>query len=321
MLWKRRALLRFGDYMVVNHLIPEFSPLRYKIKFSIFITALAFLILGMANPQIGSKLEEVKRKGVDLIIALDVSNSMMSEDIKPCRLARAKMAISRLIDRLESDRLGIIVFAGKAFTQLPITHDHASAKMFLETISPNSVNVQGTAIGAAIDQSVASFEKTNFKNKAIIIISDGENHEDDPISAAQTAVKNNIVVHAIGMGSPDGAPIPIIKGNQIIGYKKDMDGSTIVSKLDEETLRRIASVGNGTYTRATNIDIGLDKIFDDIKSMEKREYDSKVFSNYESRFQYFIGMSLLLLILELLIFDKKSKWLSKIKLFEINKVK
>jgi len=281
---------------------------------------MALIIIGMVNPQIGSKLEEIKRKGVDLVIALDVSNSMMVEDIKPNRLARAKMAINRLIDRLEGDRLGLIVFAGKAFTQLPITHDHAAAKMFLQSISTNSVDVQGTAIGAAINQSIASFEENNLKNKAIIIISDGENHEDDPVSAAQIAAKNNIVIHTIGMGSPDGAPIPIYNGTKMLGFKKDNEGNTVVSKLDEPSLRRIASIGNGSYTRATNIDIGLDKIFDGIKNMEKKEYDSKVFSNYESRFQYFIGIAILLLIIELFILDKKSKWLNKIKLFEINKI-
>jgi len=320
MAWKRRSLLKFGDFLIVSNLVPNLSGVRNVIKFFLFFTAVAMIIFGMANPQIGSKLEEVKRKGVDLVIALDVSNSMMVQDIKPNRLTRAKMAISRLIDRLEGDRLGIIVFAGKAFTQLPITHDHAAAKMFLESISTNSVNVQGTAIGAAISQSMASFQENNLKNKAIIIISDGENHEDDPISAAEIAVKNNIVIHTIGMGSPEGAPIPVFNGSKIGGYKKDRDGNTVISKLDEQTLRRIASIGNGSYTRATNIDIGLDKIFDGIKGMEKQEYDSKVFSNYESRFQYFIAFAVILLILEFFISDKKSKWLNKIKLFEINKI-
>ena len=318
--WKRRTLLKLGDFLIVNNLIPGFSAIRNLVKFSLFILAVSLIIVGMANPQIGSKLEEIKRKGVDLVIALDVSNSMMVQDLKPNRLTRAKMAISRLIDRLENDRLGIIVFAGKAFTQLPITHDHAAAKMFLQSISTNSVNVQGTAIGAAINQSISSFEEGNIKNKAIIIISDGENHEDDPMNATEIAVKNNIVVHTIGMGSPEGAPIPVFDGTKMLGYKKDRDGNTVISKLDEQMLRRIASVGNGSYTRATSNDVGLDKIFDGIKNMEKKEYDSKVFSNYESRFQYFIALAVLILIIEFFILDKKSKWLNKIKLFEIKKI-
>lgn len=319
MSWKRRTFLKFGDYPVVSRLIPLFSPMRNRLKFYFFLTAIALLIIGIANPQIGSKLEDVKRKGVDLVIAIDVSNSMMAEDLKPNRLIRAKMAISRLIDRLEGDRLGLVVFAGKAFTQLPITHDHAAARMFLETVSTRSVNIQGTAIGAAIMQSLNSFEQTDFKNKAIIIISDGENHEDDPISAAQTAANNNIVIHTIGMGSPEGAPIPVFTGNTVSGYKKDAQGNTVMTKLDEATLRRIASIGNGTYTRATNIDIGLDKIFDEIKKMEQTETESKIFSNYESRFYLFIAAAILFLLLEHLIFEKRSKWLSKIKFFDVKK--
>jgi len=325
MSWKMKKLMSFGDYAIVNQLLPEFSMARNWFKAILFFTALLFIILGIVNPQIGSKLEEVKRKGVDLVIALDVSNSMLAEDIKPNRLARAKMAISRLIERLESDRLGLVVFAGKAFTQLPITHDHAAAQMFLQTISPNSVNVQGTAIGEAIYQSLKSFENneskenTKQKNKAIIIISDGENHEDDPVSAAQMAASNDVFIHTIGMGSPDGAPIPVYSGYKMLGFKKDSEGNTVMSKLDETTLRRIASIGNGTYTRATNIDIGLDKIFDDIKEMEKQEFESKVFSSHESRFQYFIGFAIVLLIIEMAIFNKKSKWFAKFNLFEIKK--
>lgn len=319
MSWKKRKLALFGDMSLVSRLVPEFSPARYWFKAAIFSTALLFLIMGMANPQIGSKLEEVKRKGVDLVIALDVSNSMMAEDIKPNRLARAKMAISRLIDRLESDRLGLVIFAGKAFTQLPITHDHAAAKMFLSSISPYSIDVQGTAIGVALEHAFKCFEENKYRNKAIIVISDGENHEDDPIGAAQMIANNGVFIHTIGIGSPDGAPIPEFSNNRMTGYKKDASGHTVMTKLDEATLRKIASIGNGTYTRATNIDIGLDKIFDDIKEMEKQQYESKVFSSYESRFQYFIGLAILLLILEMIISNKKSKWLNSITLFDIKK--
>jgi len=316
--WKRRVLRSFGEHALVKELIPDLSIARYKFKFFIYLTAIALIIISIANPQLGSKLEEVKRSGVDLVIALDVSNSMLAEDIKPNRLERAKMAINQLIDRLKTDRIGIVVFAGKAFTQLPITHDHTAAKMFLQNINTQTVNIQGTALEDAITQSFSAFDDNPKKNKAIIIISDGENHEDNPFDAAKTASEKNIYIHTIGIGSAEGAPIPIYIGNKKAGFKTDRQGQTVITKIDEITLQKIASIANGTYIRATNAEIGLDKIFDEIKQMEKEEFASEKFSSYESRFQYFLSIALILLILEHFIFDKKSKWLSKIKLFEID---
>ncbi|MDD3876044.1 MAG: VWA domain-containing protein [Bacteroidales bacterium] len=315
--WRNKALRSFGDFFVVNRLIPDASKGRKIFKFLLFLTAMLFLIFAMANLQIGSKLENVKRSGIDIIIALDVSNSMMAEDISPNRLERSKMAISRMIDKLENDRIGIIVFAGKSFTQLPLTHDKAAAKMMLSSISTNSVNTQGTAIGGAIHHAISSFDKNDFKNKSIIIISDGENHEDDPYSAAQVAQTNSILIHTIGIGSPEGVPIPLFRGNQRTGFRTDRDGNTVVTKLDEASLRRIASITGGTYVRATNTDLGLDHIFDEIKKMEKQEYESKVFSSYESRYPYFLSITILCLLLELFIFERKGKWFRDIRLFEV----
>lgn len=313
--WKKKALNRFGDIAIISQLIPDVSKGRLVFKFFLIMLAYSFLIVGISNPQIGSKLEKVERKGIDLMIAIDVSNSMLSQDIKPNRLARAKQAVSKLIDNLKGDRIGIIVFAGKAFMQLPITTDYAAAKLFLSTISTEIVPTQGTAIGDAIQLAVSSFDDNNH-SKAVIIITDGENHEGNAVEEAKAAAELGIKICTIGMGLPDGAPIPVLNkyGNRI-DYKKDKEGKTIITKLDETMLKQIASAGKGVYIRANNTQAGLKKVFNEINEMEKTEFESKMFSDYEDRFQYFIGICLVILILELFIFERKSKWAGKIKLF------
>jgi Ca-activated chloride channel homolog len=314
-IWKKKALRRFGDWDVISHLMPYLSGPKQVLKFVIFMLALGFLIVGLANPQIGSKLEKVQRKGADLVIALDVSNSMLSQDIRPDRLTRSVQGITKLIDRLEGDRIGIVVFAGKAYVQLPITTDYSAAKMFLSTISTQMVPTQGTAIGDAIELSVQSF-KEDDRSKAIIIITDGENHEGDAIESAEIAVEKGIKIFTIGMGSPEGAPIPVVDNyDRQTGYKTDRQGQTVVSRLDEASLQQIASAGNGIYVRASTGQDGLSKILDEINALEKQEIETRMFSEYEGRFQYFLAISLLLLLLEFFIPEKKSKWAGKIKLF------
>jgi len=313
--WKRKALKRFGTMSVINRLIPDFSKERTILKFIFLIIAYVFLIIGLANPQIGSKLVKGERKGIDIMIALDVSNSMLAEDIQPNRLEKAKQAISKLIDKLKNDRIGIIVFAGKAYTQLPITSDYAAAKMFLSTIDPTIVPVQGTSISEAIRLATKSFNDENH-NKAIIIITDGEDHEGQAIEETKQAVDVGISVFTIGMGLPDGSPIPLYNGNKQLGYKKDKNGNTVVTKLNESILQQIASEGNGIYVRANNTSAGLRTIFQKINKIEKKEYENRIFSDFESRFQYFIGITIILLIIELLIVERKSKWSGKIKLFQ-----
>jgi len=313
--WKKRALNKFGESSVINQLLPNVSKSRAVFKFVILMFAFASLMIGLANPQIGSKLEKVQRKGVDLIVALDVSNSMLAEDIKPNRLIRAKQAISKLVDRLQNDRIGIVVFAGTAYTQLPITSDYSAAKMFLSTVNTNVVSTQGTAIGSAIKLAEKSFSKGEKKNKAIIIITDGENHEDDAIEQAKIVADKGIIVHTIGMGLPKGAPIPVYKNQYSKDYKKDNSENTIITRLNETMLQQIAAAGKGTYVRANNTKAGLNKIFKEINKMEKVEFDSKIFTDYEDRFQYFIAFCLILLILEVFIFEKKSKWAGKLNLF------
>jgi len=276
--------------------------------------ALTCLIFALADPQTGSRIEKVKRKGIDLMICLDVSNSMMAQDIKPNRLERAKQAIVRLIDNLEGDRIGIIVFAGKAYTQLPITTDYAAAKMFTSTINTGIVPTQGTAIAEAIEVAANGFGESKH-SKAIVVITDGEDHEGNVLEQADAALKKGITIYTIGMGLPEGAPIPIFNGNVQIGYKKDGDGQTIMSKLDETLLQKIASIGKGIYVRATTSETGLNKIFEDISKIEKSEIEEKQFSDYEDRFQYFVALALLILIADLFVFERKTKWLKKFRPF------
>ncbi|MCF8231400.1 MAG: VWA domain-containing protein [Bacteroidales bacterium] len=317
MRWKKRALQRYGDLSVYQNLVNRLSFTRPKVKFFVLILATAFLILGIVNPQIGSRLKEAERKGVDLIVALDVSSSMNARDIKPSRLDRAKQAISSLIDRLSGDRIGIIVFAGQAYTQLPITTDYSAGKMFLSNVDSDIVPTQGTAIGNAIDLAMDSFTD-NDHSKAIIVITDGENHDQNAMEMAQKARGKGINVHTIGMGLPDGGPIPIYNNGEMKGFKKDRQGNTVVSKLNEQLLRELAEKGGGMYVRANNTKAGLNAIFEEINKMEKKEFETKTYADYEDRFQYFIAISLILFILEAIMVNRRSQWADSFKLFEKN---
>ena len=264
---------------------------------------------------IGSKLEKVKREGIDLYLVLDVSTSMLAEDIKPNRLERSKLAISTLIDKLQGDRVGIIIFAGNAYKQLPLTTDYSAAKIFLSAVDTEIVPTQGTAIGEAIELAALSFGDTDH-NKAIIIITDGENHEGDAIEAATLANELNINVFTIGMGLPEGAPIPLYNSYGVqTGFKKDKNNTTVITKLNEDMLRQIAAAGGGAYARANNASTGLKRIFDDISAIDKKEIETRQFTDYEDRFQIFLGLSLFLLVLELLIADRKTSWVKKFDFF------
>ncbi len=311
---RRRALKKFGQQEILQHLMPYSSKGRPVLKFVILMLALAFIIGGTARPQFGSKLKTVKREGIELMIALDVSNSMMAEDIQPNRLERAKRAISRLIDRLKDDKIGLIVFAGDAYTQLPITSDYNSAKLFLNSVNTQIVPKQGTAIGAAIDLARKSFTPNGEANKAIVIITDGENHEDDAIASAKAAVDEGIVVHTIGMGLPSGSPIPVLKNGQT-DYLKDRDGKVVVTKLNEQMLEQISAAGHGIYVRANNAQVGLNALFDEMNKMEKQEMETRTYSEYDDQFQYFFAIGLFLLLLEFVILERKNKYLKNINLF------
>lgn len=314
---QKRAINRFGNIETLKQLMPGASFKRGWLKIIILSTAIFLIILGLAGPQFGSKLTEVKRKGIEMIIALDVSNSMMAEDIQPNRLERAKQAISRLVDKLSDDRLGLIVFAGDAYVQLPITNDYISAKMFLSSINPGIVPKQGTAIGSAINLAASSFSPQSETSKVIVVISDGENHEDDPVEAAKKANEQGIYVYAIGIGSPQGSPIPAPSQDGQASFLKDKDGNVVVSKLDEETLSKVAVAGNGKYIRATNTQLGLLPLFDEINKMQKTEMKEKIYSEYDDQFQYLFATALILLLLEFIILERKNKWLTKLNLFGV----
>lgn len=311
---QKRQLQKWGDQLLLNRLMPDFSSTRIFIKFVIWILAFGIMILALARPQFGTKLSEVKRKGIEMIIALDVSNSMMAEDIQPNRLENAKMAISRLVDRLENDKIGLIVFAGDAYIQMPVTTDYMAAKLFLNSINTQIVPKQGTAIGSAIHLAMRSFTPNSDKSRAVVIITDGEDHEEDAVSAAKEAAAAGIIIHTIGIGSAQGVPIPVTSANGQKDYRTDYEGKVIISKLNEDLLRQIAAAGGGTYVRATASRTGLTTILDEMNKMEKQEIQMKVYSEFDEQFVYYAGFALFLLLIDFSLNSRKNKWLqSKMK--------
>lgn len=299
----RAARVRaFGDPELVAQLMPSYSSSKGWVKMVLFSLAFAFFIIGLSRPQVGAKLSEHEAKGAEIMIALDVSNSMLAQDYSPCRLERAKLAISRIVDKLQGDRIGLILFAGSSFVQLPITTDYVSAKMFLSSINTESVPVQGTAIGDAIATAARSFSSQSDKSRAIIVITDGENHEDDPVEAARVAAEAGIKVYTIGVGSEQGQPIP--KNGDLM---KDRDGNIVVTRLDEETLKEVAAAGGAAYIHAGNEEFGLNPIIEDLKKMEDEQFKSVVFEEYDEQYMYFFAIALALLVAEMLIGEKRSR--------------
>ncbi len=299
---RRRRIARFGDPRLVEQLMPHYSRSKGWVRLILVDLALALLAIALARPQIGAKLSERETRGAEIMICLDVSNSMLAQDYSPNRLERAKLAISRIVDKLQDDRIGLIIFAGSSFVQLPITTDYVSAKMFLGSISTGSIPVQGTAIGDAVLTAARSFSSQSEKSRAIIVITDGENHEDDPVEAARQAAGSGIKVYTIGVGSAQGQPIPM-EG----GLLKDKDGNIVVTKLDEETLRKMARAGNGAYVHAGNEEFGLNPIIEDIRRMEDETFKSVVFEEYDEQFMYFIGGAIALLAIAFLVGDRRAK--------------
>ena len=300
--FRTRRIRKFGDEQLVRQLMPSYSRTRTWVRLVLFSIGFFFFAIGLSRPQIGAKLTEHETKGAEIMIVLDVSNSMLAEDYSPNRLERAKLAISRLVDKLRDDRIGLIVFAGNSFVQLPITTDYVSAKMFLGSISTDSVPIQGTAIGDAINTAIRSFSAQSEKSRAIIIITDGENHEDDPVAAAAQAAEMGIRVFTIGVGSPEGKPIPM--DGELL---KDKDGNIVVTRLDESILQEVAKAGKGVYVRAGNSEFGLNPVIDDIRKMEDEKYNSIIFEEYDEQFMYFLAMALFFFIIEMLIGDRRSK--------------
>ena len=299
---RKKRIRKFGDEALVSSLMPSYSEGKTWIRLVLFSIGFIFFIIGLSRPQIGVRLKEHETKGAEIMIVLDVSNSMLAEDYSPNRLERAKLAISRLVDKLRDERIGLIVFAGNSFVQLPITTDYVSAKMFLNSISTESVPVQGTAMGDAISTAMKSFSLQSEKSRAVIVITDGENHEDDPVSAAQQAAELGVRVFTIGVGSPEGKPIPF-EGELL----KDKNGEIVVTRLDESILRDVADAGNGLYVRAGTSEFGLNPVINEIKKMEDEKYSSVVFEEYDEQFMNFFAIALIFFVLEMLVGDRKPK--------------
>lgn len=299
---RSERIRQFADEKSAKELMPSSSGAKAWVRAVLFTIAFIFFVFGLARPQTGAKLTEHKSNGVEVMICLDVSNSMLAEDYSPNRLERAKLAISRFVDKLNGDRIGLIIFAGQSFVQLPITTDYVSAKMFLSSIEPGSVPVQGTDIADAIRTAVRSFSTQSTQSRAIIVISDGENHESSAVEAAQAAAETGVRIFTVGVGTPQGKPIPYHGG-----LLKDREGNTVVTKLDEEALMEIAKVGNGAYVRAGDLEFGLNPIIDNIRSLQEEEFSSMVFEEYDEQYMYCFAVALLLLVVEMLIGQRKLK--------------
>ncbi len=299
---RRKRLARFGSPELVSQLMPDASTGKGWLKISLLAAAWFFFVIGLARPQLGARLKEHQSQGVEVMIALDVSNSMLAEDYSPNRLERSKLAISRLVDKLQGDRIGLVVFAGEAFVQLPITADYVSAKVFLKSIDTESVPIQGTALSEALMASARSFSTQSERSRAIILISDGEDHEGEAIEAARAIAEQGIRIYCIGVGSPQGKPIP--KNGSLL---KDASGEIVVTRLNEEILQEIAGAGNGKYVRAGAAEFGLNPIIDDIRTLDKEQFNSVVFEDFDEQFMYFFAIALFFLILELLVSDTKAR--------------
>jgi Ca-activated chloride channel family protein len=294
--WKRRSVRRLGDPAMVEKLFSGYSRRLFTIKFLLVFIAFFFGVIGLANLQKGSRLEKITRKGVDVIIALDVSKSMLATDAKPDRLTRAKQLVTKLMEKLDNDRVGLVVFAGNAYLQMPLTVDYSAARMYLNSITPDLIPRQGTEINEAIRISDEAFNKKERKHKALIIISDGEDHNEGAVAEAKKALENGVVINTVGIGSPTGAPLPDPAAG---GMKKDKDGNTVISKLNEDALKSLASAGKGMYLHLmNNTDDVVEALATKIDSMEQKEFGENVFTDYNSYFQYFLGICLLLILLE-----------------------
>ncbi len=315
-IWKRNAQKKFADWTLLKRLAPNKSNFKSTLKLIFFLLALTFLILGLVNPKIGTKLETVKREGVDIVFALDVSKSMLAEDIAPNRLEKAKRLVSEIINQLASDRIGIIAYAGQAFPQLPITTDYGAAKMFLQSMNTDMLSSQGTAINEAIELATTYYDDEEQTNRVLFIISDGEDHSDNSaLDAVENAVNEGIRIFTIGVGKSSGTPIPIKRNGIVESLKKDNQGEVVITKLNEEILMDIASEGNGEYINGMNTEDAVEQIKRQLDQMDKKEFEAKQFAEFKDQFQWFLGAALLFLFLDIFLLDRKTKWLKKLNLF------
>lgn len=312
---RRKRLKEYGDMELLKQLMPEVSKYRPDVKFWLMLAAMVMVIFMLAQPQFGSKMETVKRQGIETVVALDISNSMLAQDVAPSRLEKSKKLISRLVETFNNDKVALIVFAGEAFTQLPITSDYVSAKMFLETISPSLISTQGTDIRAAINLAMKSFTPNDGVGRAIVLITDGENHEGGAIEAAQEAAKKGIHVFVLGVGSPDGSPIPVEGSNE---FRRDKDGNVVVTRLNEEMCREIARAGNGMYVRVDNTNNAERALNAEINKLAKADVETQVFTEFDEQFRVLAWLALILLAVEIMILNRRNPLFKNVKLFKQN---
>ena len=318
-LWKKRKQKQFADLNLLDKLSPERSTFKSILKIILISLALSAIIIALVNPKMGTKLKTIKREGVDIVFALDVSKSMLCEDIAPSRLAKAKQIISKTIDKLGSDRVGIIIYAGNAYPLLPITTDQAAAKMFLQNASPDMVSSQGTAINEALRLAKTYYDNEEQTNRFLVLISDGEDHDNSDETIAEDLAKDGIKLFTIGVGTAKGGPIKLKMGNSFLGYKKDRKGEVVITQMHDDILKKIAAEGNGKYIYGNNTEKTVNVIADVLNNAQKKEFETKQFSDYKDQFQWFIGLGLLFLLLDVFMFEKKTKWIQKMNLFNEKK--
>ncbi|MFS4468905.1 VWA domain-containing protein [Maribacter sp. 2210JD10-5] len=315
-LWKKRTQKKFADSALLKRLVPNRSYYKGTLKLIFFLLGLALLIVGLVNPKIGTKLETVKREGVDIVFAVDVSKSMLAEDIAPNRIEKAKRLVSEIINQLASDRIGIIAYAGQAYPQLPITTDYGAAKMFLQSMNTDMLTSQGTAINEAIELATTFYDDEQQTNRVLFIISDGEDHSGNTtLGAVEDALEEGIRIYTIGVGKTKGAPIPIKRNGIVQSLKKDNQGEVVITKLNETVLEDISEEGNGKYINGSNTEAAVEFIKEELLQMDKKEFEAKQFAEYKDQFQWFLGIGLLFLFLEIFILDRKTQWLKKLNLF------
>ena len=319
--WKKRTQRKFSDVSLLKKLAPNSSTFKSTLKLIILLLGIAFLIISLTNPKMGTKLKTIKREGVDVVFALDVSKSMLAEDIAPNRLEKAKQIISKTIDKLGSDRVGIIIYAGNSYPLLPITTDHAAANMFLQNANPDMVSSQGTAINEALELAKTYYNNDDQTNRFLIIISDGEDHQEETKQVAQNLANEGVKIYTVGVGTERGGPIPMRLNGAMIGYKKDRKGETVITKRVPEVLQGIADASDGEYIDGNITDKPVNEIAKIIGNAEKNEFETKQFSDYKDQFQWFLAIALLFLIVDVLLFDKKTKWLRKVDLFNEEKTR
>jgi Ca-activated chloride channel family protein len=314
-LWKRKKQREFADLELLNKLSPQKSKFKPVLKILMITLGLSFLVIALVNPKMGTQLKTIKRQGVDIVFALDISKSMLAEDIAPNRLEKSKQIISKIIDKLGSDRVGIIIYAGNAYPLLPITTDHGAAKMFLQNANPDMVSSQGTAINEALKLAKTFFDDDTQTNRFLFIISDGEDHEGNSSNVAQEILDVGIKTYTIGIGSNKGAPIPIKRNGKFIGYKKDNKDEVVITKLNVQTLKDIAKKGEGKYIYGKKTSKTIEFVEELLLKADKKEFETKQFSDFKDQFQWFVGIGLLFLILDIFLLNKKTKWIQKMNLF------